>query len=122
MRPPGLLARTVRTITVATFLRRGLVVRVELDEPGTADIVVRTSALVSTRGPRGSAALPRSTILARGRATFATPGAKLVRLRPVPSARRLVHRRRSFVARLTVQARDLAGNPRIATQGMRIRR
>jgi len=121
VRPPGLLARAARTVTVATFLRRGLAIRVRLDEPGTAVIALRTSALASTKAPRGSAPLPRSITLARGRATFAKPGEKVVRLRVLPSAKRYLRRRRSFVARLTVQAKDLAGNSKIATRAMRIR-
>jgi len=122
VRPPGVLVRAARTVTVATFLRRGLAVRVRLDEPGTADIALRTSALASTKAPRGAAPLPRSITLARGRATFATPGEKVVRLRVLPAARRYLRRRRSFAARLTVQARDLAGNPKIATRAVRLRK
>ncbi len=121
VRPPGLTTRAARSILLSVFVRKGLRVRVRVDEPGTVAVALRTNELLRTAGPRGSAPNPRTVTLALGRARFTSAGEKVVTLRLRSSARRRMRGRRSVGARLTVQAKDVFGNAKIATRGVRIR-
>lgn len=121
VRPPGLSALAARSILLSVFVRKGLRVRVRVDEPGTAVVALRTNELLRTAGPRGSAPNPRSVTLALGRVSFTSPGEKVLTLRLLSSARRRMRGRRSVRARLTVQTKDSLGNARIATRAVRVR-
>lgn len=124
---PGLSIAAPAKVTLASLRRRGLAVTAQVDEAATLSAVLRTSQLATTPGQRGSEERPVDVALGRAGAT-AGPGSRQLVLRlPAREAKRVERaldalRRRGRApqlrARLSVQAKDAAGNVRIATRAV----
>lgn len=119
--PPGLRVEVRRTVSRSALLSRGLVVDVDVDEAAAVAVALRTSGLSVVRYPGHGMDRPGLTTLARR--TSRTHDARTLRLRLEPRgpARARLRRMRDTIdARLTVLARDEAGNDRIVTRSVRV--
>lgn len=126
---PGLTIAARSQVTLAALRRQGLAVTVEVDEAATLSAVLRSSQLATTPGQRGSEERPVDVTLGRAGAT-AQPGRRQLVLKlSAKEAKRVANalaaqRRRGrspqLRARLSVQAKDAAGNARIATRAVLI--
>ncbi|MDW5597947.1 alkaline phosphatase PhoX [Conexibacter stalactiti] len=126
---PGLTIAASGRLPLATLRRAGLAVTADVGEAATLTVVLRTSALATTPGKRGSEARPVEVVLARATVTVAA-GRRQLRLKPaakeakrIEAALRAARRRgrpAQLRARLSVQAKDAAGNVRIATRAVTI--
>jgi len=116
--PPGLRVRAARRMRLATLAGRGVLVTIRADEAARLDVALRTSALRSERGRRGSVDRPVMETLVESERAVRAGGTVRVRLRlPASRVRRLRrHRGRELRLRLAVQARDAAGNVAIANR------
>ena len=113
----GLLVRAARRIRRITLLRRGLLVRVELREPGVLRAVLHTDDVARTRPKDNKIVRPRPVVLARFRRRYRRPGRVRFRLKlGRRGRRRLARRRRSLTAKLTVAVRTRSGQERVATR------
>ncbi|HST38219.1 MAG TPA: alkaline phosphatase PhoX [Conexibacter sp.] len=126
---PGLTIAASGRLPLATLRRTGLAVTADVGEAATLTVVLRTSALATTPGKRGSDPRPVEVVLARATVTVAA-GRRQLRLKPaakeakrIEAALRAARRRgrpAQLRARLSVQAKDAAGNVRIATRAVTI--
>ncbi|MDO8209963.1 alkaline phosphatase PhoX [Conexibacter sp. CPCC 206217] len=125
---PGLRLAAARSrVTLASLRSVGLLVTAQVDEAATLTAILRTSQLATRPGQRGSEDRPVDVTLARATAS-AQPGRRQLRLKlsakeakRVESALARLRRRGAapqLRARLSVQAKDAAGNVRIATRAV----
>ena len=113
----GLLVRAARRIRRASLLRRGLLVRVDVREPGTLRAVLHSGDLARVRPQDDTTIRPKPVVLARFRRRYRRPGRIRFRLKLGRRARRrLARRRRSVTATLTVAVRTRTGQERIGTR------
>ena len=111
---PGLGVRTDRRVRRSGFVRRGLRVRVRVDEAADVALALTTAGLARRRGRGGSTVRPRRVELSRSTVRVERPGGLVVvRVRTGRRGRaRLRRRRKALKARL----RSPPGTPR-ATGG-----
>lgn len=101
--PPGLRLRGPRRRSAIKMLKRGLTVKLELDEPSS----VRATLRASVRGGDGRS---RSRLLAEARTSVAVSGSVALRLKTTKGGRALLRSRRGeTVAKLAVTATDDLG-------------
>lgn len=126
---PGLKIAAAGRLPLATLRRGGLAVTARVDEAATLTAVLRTSALSTVPGQRGSDPRPAEVVLARATVEVAAGrrqlrlklGAKEAkRVEAALAAARRRGRPQQLRARLSVQAKDAAGNVRIATRAVTI--
>ena len=119
--PPEVRLRVAGKVARSRLLSRGLGVNVEVDEPATVTIALRSGDLARRAGLGGSSDRPRPVTLARRRRRLDRGEPVVLRLKPGRRARARLRRRRSELrALLTVLVRDDAGNVRIETRRVRI--
>ncbi len=106
-----------------SFLRRGLVVEITVNEPGRVAVQLDSPDLATKPGKGSSSPRPRNTILARGEA-IAEKNVKSVEVelpKPKGGARKLLLKKKDEVgARLLVSVVDSSGNESTATKKIKI--
>jgi len=108
---PGLTVGTRKRIPRRTLTRKGLNVRVRVDEPAQVSVAYRSADILRVPGKGGSTPRPKTVTLARTGVRFERGGEVIARLRVGTTARALLRRRpRPVRARILVVARDGAGN------------
>jgi hypothetical protein len=112
--------RAPRRVSFAA-LRRGLPVDVWLDEPGELRVALRTDALRTVPGRRGSTERPETVTLDRRRLAGARAGRNRVRLRVSAAEARRLRRARPASLRVAVAARLESGVTQVATLRVRLR-
>lgn len=121
---PGITVRVRRSIRRADLLRRGLEVRVKVDEGASVAVVFNSQALKKRKRPGD--AVPRAVTVVLARMKKQHPGAKReikIRLKLKRTARARLGRVRGRVkARILVTARDAAGNDRTVVKTVTIGR
>jgi uncharacterized protein len=111
---PGLRLRARRRRRIPAFLRSGLPVSLELDEPAGIDATLRLQGV--------GAAASRSKLIARAQPNVAVQGRVGLRLRPEPDVAKLLDADQGdeLVARLKVVATDGAGNRTVRRRKLRL--
>ena len=112
--------RAPRRVSFAA-LRRGLPVDVWLDEPGELRVALRTDALRTVPGRRGSTERPETVTLDRRRLAGARAGRNRVRLRVSAAEARRLRRARPASLRVAVAARLESDVTQVATLRVRLR-
>ncbi|HEV2813532.1 MAG TPA: alkaline phosphatase PhoX [Solirubrobacteraceae bacterium] len=107
---PGFRVGVRRRGRVRSFLRSGIPVTIELDEPAGVTV---TLEVVPNRG--------RWTTIARSRPTVAVRGRVVLRLRAQRTTARRLRGRSRVTARVVVTATDAAGNRRVARRTVTLR-
>jgi uncharacterized protein len=110
--------RAPRRVSLAA-LRRGVVVDVWLDEPAELRVALRTDALKTVAGRRGSTERPQTVTLDRRRLANARAGRHRIRLRVSAAEARRLRRARPANLRVAVMARGAI--TRVATRRLRLR-
>jgi hypothetical protein len=103
---PGMRLRAKRRRSIPKFLRHGMPISLELDEPAGIDATLKIAA------PRAGAAGKRlrSKLLARTKTSVAVRDRVKLSLKPRKKFTRRLRREDELVAQLKVVATDLAGN------------
>ena len=117
---PGLTLDVPRRARLAKLRGRGLRVRVETERDAALVVALRTDALRSQNGKRGSSPRPVTTTLARRRRRASAGSPVELRLRLSRGEAARLRRRGSVPARITVLARDARGRTEVATRALRI--
>lgn len=120
---PAVRVRAPRQIRLPDLLGRGVMVRVEVNAPGTVRLALRTGDVLPA-GQRGqTAAQPRQLTVARVTRRVSAPGTVRVRLRPNHQAgRRLLRARRAPRLLVTAQlSPDGAERGRVGVASGRLR-
>ena len=120
---PSIRVRARDRMGVSGLLRRGLKVRIEVTQPGTVSMALRTGEVLPTRARGQTAAEPRQLMLARATRSFNRPGTHIVRLRPSRNPRRkLLRARRASRVMLTAQLTTESGAVDVANRRLRLLR
>ena len=119
---PRARVSTRARVSRASFLERGITVRVRVEEAASVVAVHDTHALEREPGRGGSSPRPKTVRLARARGTVERAGGTVtLRLRPARAALARLRRDRGRVpTRVLVSVRDGAGNERVLTERVRI--
>jgi thermitase len=116
--PPRLFARILSRPTLRRTLRRGLRLRVRCSEACSLRLVL-TVARPRAAGARYAR---RRVVVGKASRWIGRPGARVIRVRPSRSARRLLRRGRPRVLALRAVAVDRAGNRAKLRRAVRLRR
>jgi Bacterial protein of unknown function (DUF839) len=120
-----LRVRAARRVVRSTLLRRGLTVRVTVNEPAQVELVLRTHDLGRRRPRRRGNPIkrPTSVTLARKRLRIKRAGTTKLRLKLSRAGRRrLARRRKALSARLVASSRGSGGVSAASAQTVRIGR
>jgi hypothetical protein len=118
--PPGLRVKVGKRVSRGALTGSGLLLRVAVDEPSRVTVTFSTPDLAKPRRREGIRR-PVQTRLARATVRIEGDGSVRVRLKPAKRIRaKLAKRNKSLRGRLTVQARDGAGNVRVVTRTLTI--
>ena len=109
---PRLRLRARERVRIGKLLRRGVSVRLELDEAAGVEAILKVP--VRRDGRR------RYVTVARAAPSVAVVGDVSLRLRPTHRARRVLRGRRQVAARLKVVATDAAGNRAVESRSMEL--
>jgi secreted PhoX family phosphatase len=120
---PPIRLRARDRIGLRGLLRRGIMVRVEVTQPGKVSLALRTGEVLSTLKRGETAPQRRQLLVARASRRVSRPGTISVRLRPGRKARRqLLRARRLSRAQLTAQLTTDAGPVEVANRRLRLRK
>ena len=115
--------RARRRMRLRTLLRRGITVKVEVSQPGTVAVAMRTGDILPARRRGRAAAQPRQLVVARKKHRFEGPGTYRVKVRLSRRARRRLRRaRRAPRMLLQAQLTTPAGKVGVATRRLRLTR
>jgi secreted PhoX family phosphatase len=117
-----LRVRAREQIRVANLLRRGIRVRIEITQPGTVSLALRTGQVLSSLQRGETAPQPRQFTLARASRRVTRAGGFEVRLRLNREARRMLRGGRASRARLTAQLTTAGGTVEITNHKLRLQR
>jgi secreted PhoX family phosphatase len=118
-RPPGMRVEVPGRIGMRSFLRRGVPVRILIDEPAQVYVSVSWLRERSRRAGRRRARR-RRIALARGRRRIRQRGAWTVRARPLRRTRARLRGMRRVQARVLVVGKDAVGNRTVVIRRVRI--
>ncbi len=120
---PKVRIRARRRMGVPNLLRRGIMVKVEVDQPGTLSLAMRSGDLLAAKKRGQTASQRRQLMVARASRHFSSAGTYRVRLRPKRDVRRKLKRiRRKSRVTLTAQLKTDAGMVDIASRKLRLHR
>ena len=118
---PEIRLRAPERMGLDRLLRRGVKVKVEVNQPGTVALAMRTGEVLATKSRGDTAPEPQQLTVARASREFDGPGTFEVRLRPNKKMRRKLLRARSATrVRLTGQLKTKSGTVDVATRRLRI--
>jgi hypothetical protein len=113
--------RAPRRISLRRFLRRGITVRVEANEPGRLSLALRTGEVLMAKKRGETEPEPRQLMLVRTKRQLSSAGTVKVRLRLSRKARRKLQRaRRAKRVMLTAQLKKPDGTTDIASRPLRL--
>ena len=120
--PPGLRVKVGKQVSRGAFTGRGIPVRIAVDEASRLIVTLTTPDLAKPRRRASDRVLrPVQTRLASAQLRSERDGSTRISLKPPKSARRKLGKRsKALRARLTVRARDGAGNTTVVTRDIRI--
>jgi hypothetical protein len=108
---------------LSRLLRRGVMVEVEVNRPGTVSLAMRTGEVLTAIKRGDTEPQPRQLVLARASRRLTGPGTYEVRLRPGRKARRrLLRARRASRVMLTAQLKAQDGTVDVESRRLRIKR
>ena len=118
---PAVRMRARKRMGLSTLLRRGVMVKVEINQPGKVSLALRTGEVLAARNRGKTAPEPRQFLLARASRSLEGPGTFNVRLRPSRKARRkLLRARRASRVMLTAQLKMDGGAVDVASRRLRL--
>jgi secreted PhoX family phosphatase len=120
---PNIRLEARRRMGLTKLLRRGLTVRVEVTQPGTVSLALRTGEVLTALKRGDTEPQPRKLLLARSDRRLSSAGTHTVRLRLSRETRRkLLRARRASRVMLTAQLKTKDGKTDLASRRLRIRR
>ncbi len=120
---PTIRLKARRRMGVPNLLRRGIMVKVEVSQPGTLSLALRTGDALAAKTRGQTAPQPRQLMVARASRQLSSAGSFKVRLRPKREARRKLQRiRGKSRVMLTAQLKTEAGMVDIASRQLRLHR
>ncbi len=118
---PAVRLRAPRRMGLPRLLRRGVKVRVEITQPGTVSLALRTGEVLASRKRGRTAPEPRQFLVARASRRLTGPGTYTVRLRPKRNARRkMLRAHRASRVMLTAQLTTQDGRVDVASRPLRL--
>jgi secreted PhoX family phosphatase len=113
--------RAPRRVSLRKLLRRGLTVQVEVTEPGTLSLAMRTGEVLMAKKRGETEPEPRQLMLVKGNRKLSSAGTVKVRLRLSRKARRKLQRaRRAKRVMLTAQLKTRDGTTNVASRPLRL--
>jgi hypothetical protein len=113
--------RAPRRVSLKRLFRRGVTVNVEVTEPGTLSLAMRTGEVLMTKQRGETEPEPRQLMLVRGNRQLSSAGTHKVRLRLSRKARRKLQRaRRAKRVMLTAQLKSRDGTTSVASRRVRL--
>ena len=120
---PAIRLRARDRMGLSALLRKGIKVRVDVNEPGTLSLALRTGEVLAATKRGDTAPQPRKLLLARKSRRLTGAGTHEVRLRLSRKARRrLLRARRASRVMVTAQLTTEAGKVDVASRRLRLRR
>jgi hypothetical protein len=120
---PKIRIRARRRIGLSKLVRRGVTVRVELNQPGAVSVTLATGEVLSTLKRGETEPQPRNLLLARNKRDLKGAGKHTVKLKLSRKARRkLLRARRASRVMLTAQLETRSGAVDVASRRLRVRR